>query len=220
MSGTILKVSVLLLSVLSVLAQDYEVYHQLQIVQPRIEELEKSQIDFTIANFGKVPYGQTISGVVELANPVDGCTPLNRTIADDGDIHFVLIKRGASPGSPEACHFVQKVRYAEQAGYKLAIIEDNIVETQFNYLIMSDDGKGQNIKIPSIFINNAEGVRMTEFLERNETLRIRVGFTHIQSNSVAVKMILSARDKQAYAVTADLKNKLKQIQVDSSEVTF
>jgi len=60
-----------------------------------------------------------------------------------------LIKRGN-------CTFVTKVRNAQNAGAKLAIIMDNIVENS-GYIVMADDGLGDPNLIPSIFISEANG---------------------------------------------------------------
>lgn len=49
------------------------------------------------------------------------------------------------------CTFVKKVRNIEKLGVKLAIIADNKVENS-EELIMSDDGTGQSISIPSFII--------------------------------------------------------------------
>lgn len=50
-------------------------------------------------------------GTVDMAYPSNGCSDLLPTYG----AHFILIERGD-------CTFVTKVRNAENAGYKLAII--------------------------------------------------------------------------------------------------
>jgi len=74
-------------------------------------------IPYTIANFGNIPYGKTMIGVVKLAEPEDACTTLRPIDLGSGS-PFILIKRGGG------CSFVTKVKNAEFAGAKLAIIAD------------------------------------------------------------------------------------------------
>lgn len=74
-------------------------------------------------------------------------------------IPIVLIQRGGPDGVPSTnCHFVDKAKNAENAGYKVAIMEDNINEA--GVIIMADDGRGHSIHIPSIFISRANGVAL------------------------------------------------------------
>jgi len=54
------------------------------------------------------------------------------------------------------CSFVTKVRNIEKLGVKLAIIVDNKDEHS-EELIMSDDGTGQSIHIPSFLIRYKDG---------------------------------------------------------------
>jgi hypothetical protein len=49
------------------------------------------------------------------------------------------------------CTFVQKVRNMEDAGVAVAIIVDNKSEG-VDDIIMSDDGSGDGIRIPSLLI--------------------------------------------------------------------
>lgn len=53
------------------------------------------------------------------------------------------------------CSFVQKVRNIEKRGVKLAIVADDQEEESEN-LIMTDDGSGHTIDIPSFIIRKKE----------------------------------------------------------------
>jgi len=57
------------------------------------------------------------------------------------------------------CHFVTKVRNIAHAGGSLAIIIDNKNENISN-VIMSDDGTGAGIRIPSVLIGNRDGNKL------------------------------------------------------------
>jgi len=62
---------------------------------------------------------------------------------------FLLALRGD-------CTFVRKVHNAQEEGAKLAIIMDDRIEKTQN-IIMANDGQGNHLKIPSIFINEDDG---------------------------------------------------------------
>ena len=62
---------------------------------------------------------------------------------------FVLLERGD-------CHFVTKVRNVALNGGQLAIIIDNKNE-DIKGVMMTDDGTGAGIRIPSVLIGNAKG---------------------------------------------------------------
>ena len=61
------------------------------------------------------------------------------------------------------CSFVKKVRIMEEAGVALAIIVDNTNEDIDN-IVMSDDGTGSGIRIPSVLISKTDGDILTDFM--------------------------------------------------------
>ena len=65
---------------------------------------------------------------------------------------FVLGMRGE-------CSFVQKVRNMENAGVAVAIVVDN--KNEFvDEILMSDDGTGGGIRIPSMLIGKKDGTKI------------------------------------------------------------
>ena len=61
------------------------------------------------------------------------------------------------------CSFVTKVRNIEKAGGSLAVIIDNTA-LNIKDIIMSDDGTGAGIRIPSMIISKRDGDILKEFL--------------------------------------------------------
>ena len=123
-------------------------------------------IDSTIranyANFGFVPYGQTIIGKLHyspeqpmVCDELDESMKLNRT---DDISPFWLAKRGQ-------CSFVQKVRNLENIGVSVAIIVDNNPE-MIDEILMSDDGTGGGIRIPSMLIGQNDGKKLIEWFSQ------------------------------------------------------
>lgn len=69
---------------------------------------------------------------------------------------FILLERGD-------CHFVTKVRNVALNGGQLAIIIDNKNEN-ITGVLMTDDGTGAGIRIPSVLIGNADGQKLKQFI--------------------------------------------------------
>lgn len=69
---------------------------------------------------------------------------------------IVLVERGG-------CHFVTKVRNVEKAGGSLAVIIDDQEDIPV-HTIMSDDGTGGGIRIPSMMIGRKDGKELKDFL--------------------------------------------------------
>jgi len=62
------------------------------------------------------------------------------------------------------CSFVTKVRYMEQAGAGVGIVVDSS-EEEIQRTVMSDDGSGAGIRIPSMLISKSDGIKLIKFLE-------------------------------------------------------
>jgi hypothetical protein len=76
----------------------------------------------------------------------------------DGDITpFLIAERGS-------CSFVRKVRNLENVGAAVAIIYDNDEEDVEN-IVMSDDGTGGGIRIPSMLIGKTDGKKLVDWLK-------------------------------------------------------
>ncbi len=77
-------------------------------------------------------------------------------------------------GGRGGCSFVQKVRQMEDIGAAVAIIIDNTGE-DVDHILMSDDGTGNGIRIPSMLISKADGLKLIDFIntaseeERSQT---------------------------------------------------
>jgi len=126
---------------------------RLKIMSPDslVSQFKDGIIEAEYANFGYIPYGQTIMGRMHYhksnANAceefdLDDKTELERS-ADLSP--FFLAKRGD-------CSFVQKVRNMENIGVAVGIIIDNTFEEP-SHVAMADDGTGGGIRIPSMLIS-------------------------------------------------------------------
>jgi len=97
----------------------------------------------------------------------NGCEPFKNEdfsndplFDDDTDMSpIILVDRGE-------CPFVTKVKNIEKLGVKLAVIVDNNEEATEN-LIMADDGRGNQIGIPSYMIRKRDGNIIKDTLINN-----------------------------------------------------
>ncbi|XP_038986624.1 receptor homology region, transmembrane domain- and RING domain-containing protein 1-like isoform X2 [Phoenix dactylifera] len=86
------------------------------------------------------------------AEPLDACTPLNNKVVNDSRSSFALIIRGG-------CHFDEKVRNAQNAGFKAAIMYDN----EDHPLVFAIGGSPDGITIPAVFVSKASGEALRKY---------------------------------------------------------
>ena len=116
-----------------------------------------STIRANYANFGYIPYGQSVMGKLHfLEEDNNACEEFPegyelKRMSDDIS-PFMIANRGD-------CSFVQKVRNMENIGVSVAIIIDNRAE-MIDEVLMSDDGTGGGIRIPSMLIGNNDGAKL------------------------------------------------------------
>ncbi|XP_034924609.1 receptor homology region, transmembrane domain- and RING domain-containing protein 2 isoform X1 [Populus alba] len=116
------------------------------------------------ANFAPAIKGSGECGVLYLAEPIDACSDLTNQFEKGSNCSspFVLIIRGG-------CSFEDKVRRAQKAGYKAAIIYDNeegiLVARKFSVA-----GNSAGVTIPAVFVSKTSG----------ETLKKYAGLTDLE----------------------------------------
>ena len=135
----------------------------------------KNEIPSSLANFGNPPYGSVIVG--RLFTPINnagnlGCdhiAPMDFSYGDPDRIvtPILLLNRGH-------CSFVQKIRHAQDIGASAVIIADTTDEDPSS-IVMSDDGTGGNLNIPSFIISKSDG----EVLKNAINLESRQGIVSL-----------------------------------------
>lgn len=105
------------------------------------------------ASFTPAVKGSGECGTLYLAEPLDACSPLRKV---DSTVKgtcspFVLIVRGA-------CSFEDKVRKAQAAGFKAAIIHDNVDGD-----LVAMAGSSAGIKIHAVFVSKASGELLAKY---------------------------------------------------------
>nr|XP_043617178.1 receptor homology region, transmembrane domain- and RING domain-containing protein 2 isoform X2 [Erigeron canadensis] len=104
------------------------------------------------ANFAPPVKSSGECGTLFLAEPLDGCRPLkNNSIEDSVNPPFVLMIRGG-------CSFEDKVRRAQSAGYKAAIVYNN---DDSDLVAMAGNTAG--IVIHAVFVSKASGLKLSKY---------------------------------------------------------
>lgn len=138
---------------------------KLQVLSPTslASQFKEGVITASYANFGFIPYGQTIMGKIHFDEADDlACDEFSlqdkNELERSADITpFYIAKRGG-------CSFVQKVRNMENIGVAVGIVIDDKAEYIEN-ILMSDDGTGGGIRIPSMLISKPDGEILLEWLK-------------------------------------------------------
>jgi len=71
---------------------------------------------------------------------------------------FMVAARGG-------CTFVTKVRNMEDIGVAVGIVIDDDGKENVTDIVMSDDGSGSGIRIPSMLISKKDGDKLLDFLK-------------------------------------------------------
>jgi hypothetical protein len=146
----------------------------------------------------------------------DACEPLDPLdfqVDPDGDITpFFLAWRGS-------CSFVSKVRAIEELGAAVAIIIDNSAE-DISHIIMSDDGSGNGISIPSMLISKKDGEELLDFLktasdeELNQTALMATFSINSPDNRVEYDIWYSSSNDRALDFITDFEAHDKSLGTD------
>ena len=118
-------------------------------------------IQASYANFGFIPYGHTMFGGLYFQEKFDTMCGEHEQYDTipwnvNGYATFVLADRGG-------CSFVEKVRNMEMQGAALGIVIDNTDES-IEDIVMSDDGTGAGIRVPSMLISKKDGLKLIDFM--------------------------------------------------------
>ncbi|KAJ6841335.1 receptor homology region, transmembrane domain- and RING domain-containing protein 1-like isoform X1 [Iris pallida] len=110
------------------------------------------------ASFAPAIKGSGEHGFLYLAEPLDACTPLQNKVIEGSDSLYVLIVRGG-------CKFDEKVRRAQKAGFKAAIVYNN----EDSGALIAMAGTPGGIRIPAVFVSKASGGTLTKYAGHSDT---------------------------------------------------
>ncbi|KAL6856963.1 hypothetical protein ACP4OV_018345 [Aristida adscensionis] len=101
--------------------------------------------------------GSGVNGIVYAVDPLDACGPLRTKAIRGSASPFALIIRGG-------CQFDDKVRNAQDAGFKAAIVYDN----EDTGILVSMAGSSSGIHIYAVFISKTSGEVLKKYSGQSE----------------------------------------------------
>ncbi|CAD8109004.1 unnamed protein product [Paramecium sonneborni] len=168
-----------------------------KILNPKslVSDINLLEINFQIANFGYVPYGQKISGQLEMANPYNYCNPPNTQYVDNDkmNVKILLVERGD-------CSNYQKAIYAQNYGYVMMVLINDINE-ESNLGVENKFNEYSDIEIPSIIIKKSQGELLKSFLlqKQHESVYVQILFPELlKTDKVNYEYWFSSMDKSSY----------------------
>lgn len=155
--------------------------------------------EYSITDFGSVPYGHSIYGTVFKATPFEACTdlsPLNWE-SNDGTL-IVLAKRGG-------CNFSQKVLNAQKIGAGLVLISNDNVSQDVHQIFPIERTKERldRIHIPSALINKKDTDKLLEVIDggdhKTNKVELAIQFQLKKSGDKSeVRFIVAVDDYRSY----------------------
>ena len=221
-------------------------YAQLSIQSPKAlkDYWSRENPKSVIANFGYVPWGRKLAGVVFVAEPFKACESLGRIHIDKDSSEnaemypIILAERGN-------CTLTQKAQNAQDAGAKMIIIIDTINE-DLEHTMPVGDGQEGRIHIPTIMIGPQHGAKIKQYidLQYGDTIDPKTGAivpreerpdtaeyepvtvsmyfslpTNLQSY-VSIEFWLSGTDKRSFELLAGLKKSFEEIGFDKLRISI
>ena len=162
-----------------------------------------SSLEYTVMDFGSVPYGHSIYGTVFKATPYDACTELKPLEWDKNyGTLIILLARGG-------CNFSEKVLNAQKIGAGFVLIADNSDENVHKiFPIERSKEMLDKVHIPSVLISkhdsenilkalSAPGHKPHDNKESRVELAIHFDLTKSYDKS-KVKVIVAVDDYRCY----------------------
>ncbi|KAK3598676.1 hypothetical protein CHS0354_006349 [Potamilus streckersoni] len=149
-----------------------------------MEIVEPEDIGYTFRirpakDFGTGFHHQYFGIHLLFGEPFHGCSPFSNSARLENTV--VLVERGG-------CSFVTKTYNVQQAGAIAAIIMDNDVRNDENYIDMIADGTERSVNIPALFLLGKDGHMIRQSLEENglsaAVVNIPVNITGIPLHNV------------------------------------
>lgn len=154
-------------------------------------------MEYTIADFGAVPYGHSIYGTVFKASPLEACTELSPLDwGSNGGTLIVLTKRGG-------CNFSQKVLNAQKIGAGLVMISNANVAQDVHQIFPIERTKERldQIKIPSVLINKKDADKLIEILDDGAAGKVELAIQFQLKKSgdkSQVRFVIAVDDYRSY----------------------
>ena len=178
---------------------------------------KNGNIPNTIADFGIVPYGHSISGKLLKGEPFDGCDPFSipKSVLNkvQGNL-IILVERGG-------CNFSQKVINAQKIGASAVLISDNDADKDVHKIFAVERVKMQldQVRIPSMLINKEDSDILENNLNEDKQIELGMDFELRKAEKKSkLSFVLSVDDYRCYDSLLSLHNYFETFK-KSMEVT-
>ena len=186
-------------SILIVLTLALPVFPAIHVFSPDKLRLKFSegQIPNTIADFGVVPYGHSISGRVIRSAPFDACDPLEiseKFLKEIQGNFIILAERGR-------CTFSQKVINAQKIGASAVLISDSDKNKDVHKIFAVERVRTQldQVRIPSMLINKIDSDAVEKMIDSGEVVEFGINFELRKAEHKSkLSFILSVDDYRCY----------------------
>uniref|UniRef100_A0A0D9X3G4 RING-type domain-containing protein n=1 Tax=Leersia perrieri TaxID=77586 RepID=A0A0D9X3G4_9ORYZ len=118
-----------------------------------------------------------VKGAVYAVEPLDACGPLRNKAIDGPTSPFALVIRGG-------CQFDDKIRNAQNAGFKAVIVYDN----EDSGVLVSMAGSSSGIHIYAVFLSKASGQVLKKYADQSD---VEVWILPVYENSAWSIMAIS-----------------------------
>lgn len=182
----------------------------------RDEYKDKPEIKYSIATFGKVPYGHSLLGSVEMGFPFDACQKITLPvlkISKDSPF-FIISERGG-------CKFSEKAQNAQNAGASAILIVDNVEEDPEKIFVISKDNVAKNkIVIPTLLLERSHAEELLTFAKKSiklmeggneQELLASISFDVTKFEKSNIQYFFEITDRKSIRIFSDLFNKYANI---------
>lgn len=170
----------------------------------------KGRIDGTTAMFGAPFYGERLLGRLVWGDSMKNhshCEDADYSVPDADEmqpqgksykqvrlIHIIMVRRGK-------CSFVTKVRVAKAKGAHAVIVVDkedsHLTSRDIRRIIVSDDGYGSSIEIPSLLISRQEGQLLIDAAKKKEQVIIELAWDVPTNHVVIMDLWMSSASQES-----------------------
>ena len=159
-----------------------------------------SSISYSLAPFGKFPYGRELFGKLSY-DFKSGCSPFSLTSANHAsDIPHMLLLNSSQ------CNIKLQALNAENAGAKLLIISKGDNEKEADMFEKTISSNHIKVSIPTLVISHEIGVKLRELMDETGELYLKFTIPLPKHDHVSLEAFAIKKDKNIWNFLVGFKN--------------
>lgn len=166
----------------------------------------KTDFDYQLSSFGRVPYGHTIVGNLRIPYPENACGNDVKVDYDPKNHEplILIVKR-------RDCTFLEKVQNAQKLKAAMVIIVDDKVENMKSVIPWTEGAESLNIQIPSAMLDSQSGKDLMDDIrkvgtDKNMDVVYSVSFRIKEEAASSVMFKFDLNDKDLYETFFEIMN--------------